>query len=415
MDATVDRVKSRSGGARTKAALWWLLPLAVMLGFGGVAWSRIRQVRLDAELIRAIKARNTPNVEASLRRGANPTTVDIRELKLDSMGAYWQLVLGRSAKDDAALSAIQIAYKQKYWDGVEVLVRYGESPAHVRMSKGSVLLLDAARSGATACCLTLIRHGVDPNVRDESGFTALMEAAGACRDQTILALLAAGADPRIRAKFGRTVLTSAGGCETDTVRSLLDRGADVNAEDPYNTPLSAAAACDAPETVRLLIERGAKVNLRPRMGPSPLAAAARSQDDRLVSMLLKAGAVANEKSEMVPLKEAFWDTQQTNCKVLELLLQGGADPDVRGESDATPLTLAIGSAQPHAVAILLKHGASLTQTDGEQMTPLDRVYDALGDCNTPDRHKKLGAILKMLQASGAKRASQIQPGARAKE
>lgn len=383
---------------------WWILPIAIVGVIGGMAWSRIRQVRLDAELIRAIKAGNTKGVEAALHNGAMPTTVDRLELKLDSIGAYWGLVMGGSPKEQAGSPAIQIAYDQKYWDGVEALVRHGEAPGRIRVAKGRVLLLEASALGATTCCRTLVQHGVDPNVRAEWGDTAMILAAEAGHDETVLALLALGGDFKAHAKFGRTVLTTgAGKCRTETIMTLLDVGADANAMDVYHTPLSAAAEGEKVQTMQLLLDRGAKVNGRPRSGLSALAQAARSGDPDSVELLVRAGAKADERGQESPLIQAMAD-KEVDLEVVRLLLDNWANPNVSGESDVTPLQLAIEYGRADLVKELLRHGARVNTIDSEQMTPLDMAEYILRRGSQSANPK----IVVLLKAAGGRHASEIR-------
>jgi uncharacterized protein len=84
-------------------------------------------------------------------------------------------------------------------------------------------------------------------------------------------------------------------------------------------------------------------------------------------------------------------------EILRLLLSFGADPDQRGLNDYTPLHMAVAVRQPLAVQILLDGGA-----DPDLRTRID-------ECQTPAEMAK-GAGLAAIAAMIARKGQPLRPG-----
>lgn len=118
------------------------------------------------------------------------------------------------------------------------------------------------------------------------------------------------------AYFGRTPLHLAVvNSRHDLVNMLIESGADVSARDQYgNTPLHLAAFCHRRQMARVLLSKGASVNARNGQGSTPLH----------VAVFVKA-----------PLD------------VTQVLIDGGADPDLPDNRGRSALDLARERAPAH--------------------------------------------------------------------
>ncbi len=172
-----------------------------------------------------------------------------------------------------------------------------------------------------------------------------------------------------------------------------------------NTPLMSAAMFGKPAIVRLLLAKGADPNAKSpdfegnalnvafsRMNgmtllgrdddPTP---AKRAQAMAVVKALLDAGANPNipvkiATQSMTPLMQA---SQAGMADLVQLLLEGGADPNVTNAGRYTALDYAVDRPPPYmsstdadrlaAVEALLKAGAKVNRSGADKVTPIERA------------------------------------------
>ena len=121
----------------------------------------------------------------------------------------------------------------------------------------------------------------------------------------------------------------------DECELLLEEGDDINLQEPEEgwTALGVACLTDSVEMARYLIEKGAAIDLGPA-GTPPLIVALLREHSGLVEMLVSKGADVNIRGskEMTPLFAAAITGNRKNC---ELLLKSGADPGAKSEDGLT--------------------------------------------------------------------------------
>ena len=208
-------------------------------------------------------------------------------------------------------------------------------------------------------------------------------------------LLSAGANVDVRDSSGESALQLAASLgNVDVVRRLLDQGADPNALGRDTTPLGVAAYQGDPEIVALLLSRGADSNRavpgsrRERHGTPlsmalmPVSGAPQRNDDvrrlRVVSLLLDAGADVDLRDRqgrtLLHVVAAHGD-----LKAAELLLSRGAAINVVDAQGSTPLHLAVREGHAAVAAQLLDRGADVRVKAGDGTTPLDLAARDPGD------------------------------------
>lgn len=176
-------------------------------------------------------------------------------------------------------------------------------------SNGKTALMAAARNGDNERIKALLENGADVNERNNNGGTPIMYAALSGQPRTVSLLIENHANVDAVAGNGWTALMIASvKGYVDVAGLLLRHGADPNQGDVYAwTPLMRAAYENRPGIVELLATRdNTRVNQRGENGVTALHLA----------------------------------VLQGNVDIVKLLLAQGADPEIKDNSDRTPLDFA---------------------------------------------------------------------------
>lgn len=215
----------------------------------------------------------------------------------------------------------------------------------------------AATAGDRDAIDKLIALGLSVHSVDHQGADALLRAAGCGHAALVQFLLDRGADPAQAAPSGATPLSAAVSARRDAVvEILLARGVSADQRLPGGgTVLMIAASLGYPEIVACLLANKAVVNLADERGTRALHVAAQST------------FAANDPERAL--------------RVLEILLENGADPNAPNAAGQTALLLMLGArAEPGSAAdqkhllaaqrVLLKHGADINRQDQRGVSAL---------------------------------------------
>ncbi|GBG26226.1 Ankyrin repeat and KH domain-containing protein 1 [Hondaea fermentalgiana] len=138
---------------------------------------------------------------------------------------------------------------------------------------------------------------------------------------------------------------------------LTEFGADVNLSDSWgNTALYYACLKRRPILVEALLKRGADVNYENEYsGETALACASTIQAYRCAQILLENGArPRNDATAFL-----FMCMEENKLELTQLLVERGADLDVWGDDDITPLMLASASGMLDLIILFLESGANV--------------------------------------------------------
>ncbi|KDQ16399.1 hypothetical protein BOTBODRAFT_130203, partial [Botryobasidium botryosum FD-172 SS1] len=226
---------------------------------------------------------------------------------------------------------------------------------------------------------SLLAAGADMDAKDDDGDTPLSLAYREGRPYCVRALVDAGADPSISGEWGAPTPTfvvelirNPDGAEV--VANVLAAGAGVNAKDDRGyTLLDRAAFCGSPSAVRALLDAGADPNVETNL-PSLCSAAVLMKSDggeKAVVALLSAGADVDmhsfyDKRGPSPLHGA---SERGYASTVRLLLESGADPDLRNRGGQRALHVAL-PGRDCTVSALLEAGADPNARDNQEETPL---------------------------------------------
>jgi ankyrin repeat protein len=195
---------------------------------------------------------------------------------------------------------------------------------------------------------TLPLHAqVAPSATQIAAYSGLHRAAHDDDTAEIARLVAAGADLEARDDRGRTPVHVAAFASNDAaLRALADAGADMNAlEGQAYDVVTIAAVADDPDLMSLAIDLGNDPGLTtsPYDGTA-LIAAAHLGHDEVVRRLIAAGAPLDHVNNLgwTALIEAviLGDGGPRHQRVVEALLEAGADRDLADRQGRTPLDLA---------------------------------------------------------------------------
>ena len=68
------------------------------------------------------------------------------------------------------------------------------------------------------------------------------------------------------------------------------------------------------------------------------------------------------------------DKSHTSVRIVQLLIEHGADIHAQGDDHSTPLHMASNAANAGAVQLLIQHGADVNVRNGSHLTPLLRAF-----------------------------------------
>ena len=284
-----------------------------------------------------------------------------------------------NAADDHGVTALSLACLNGNAAVVEMLLAAGADANAARVN-GETPLMTAAQVGNVDVARALLAAGADPNATESTlEQTALMRAVAENQTPVAHLLIETGASVSARSKNDFTpLLFAAQQGNVDAAGLLLSAGADVNESAPdgigghtnamarYVPDTDAAALLVAIDSghadmARFLLERGADAN-HAGAGRTALHAAVQRKMPDLATALLEHGADPNARLErrlpfvsrritlnngLAPsnigatpflLAASFGD-----LKMMQILLNGGADPMRQTDDGTTALMVAAGA------------------------------------------------------------------------
>jgi len=236
-------------------------------------------------------------------------------------------------------------------------------------------LHDAVHSANEAIIKMLVEAGADVNRQDSDGRTALDMYVGFAHEHwpnakdvaVVELLLARGARVDIKDQWGRSPIDGAlARSRPDLVKVLLAK--------VMNMTIHQAAYVGQWGRIEPLLDNGADINEKDGEGRTPLyhAACLGNQVDVVRHLLARGANVNLGDKTFTPLYGAVYHSHYDVAKVL---IDNGADVNVRQHEGMTPLHLAIEFSYTQnptdIIEYLLAHGARADLRDNQGNTPLD--------------------------------------------
>jgi len=278
---------------------------------------------------------------------------------------------GAALAVDTSNVPLVTAAKQGNRDAVRSLLN-GIPQKVIAGPEGTAALVWAISRNDAEMADLLLRAGADVKAANEFGATPLYAAAANPDAAIAKKLLAAGADPNTALLSGETPLMEAAGRgNLETVRALLAAKANANAKDAKGgqTALMWAAEQRQATVVDELVRSGADVNVGSKSGFTALMFAAQQGDVDTARILIRAGAKPNDAQPNTKLTPIMIASAMVHPKMVELLLDNGANPNVVEWMGYAPLGWVVRDSHygidlankdriVEVVKLLLAHGAN---------------------------------------------------------
>ncbi|KAF4810450.1 Ankyrin-3 [Colletotrichum tropicale] len=277
------------------------------------------------------------------------------------------------AGESKQLEEFNFTYLQR-----EVLLRnyinvYGAQRSDLNASDihSWTLLHYAARIRNWTGIYQLIEAGANVNSIDVNGYTPLHYACqysmevdrdAEDRERTINQLIRGGADVNSQGRDGMAPLhyASMEGNE-DVASMLIVAGANIDITDASgSTPLIWAVRKGALGCVQSLWKISNK-RLRDNQGRTALHLAALNGMADVVEWLITKGGADKEARDLMKYRPLHWAASNGHKKIVDLLINKGAEKDAKTPSGFTPLHCAAEYGHTHVLALLLKHGLGINE------------------------------------------------------
>jgi ankyrin repeat protein len=402
-----------------------------------------------------------------LDAGANPNAVDLTGETVLMTAARTgvpealQLLIDRGANVNAVdpefqQTALMLAVREHHAQAVKILIERGaELNARTRVGPTPAFRPPCKGTGCGSEGVGINRGGVPDRGQRPAitgGMTPLLYAARDGRLEEARALVAAGAivtlaDPNDITPLLMAILND----HLEVAAFLLDRGADVNAADFWGrTPLWAAVDLRnmdldhgidkgvdrAPvfDFIKLLLDRGADVNARTKeyhpgrrwlyslgdvswvdmTGQTAFLRAALSGDTKVMRLLLERGADPNiptlaGTTALMAAAGVNWTVAQTFTwskeallEAVKICLEHGADVNATNSMGLTAIMGAANRGSDDIIQFLVDHGARLDVKDASGRTPVTWAEGVFLASVGAERKPSSVALLQKLMESGKK-------------
>ena len=356
-------------------------------------------------------------VKELLQRNADPNVADVNKsspLHAASIAGNLAMVKALvgfgadvSKSDDSQVSPLHHAAKSGHIDIVRHLLEAGAEFGAINAS-GQTPLHIAVSQRYFDVVAALLAKKANPDTRGKQGWTALHFAVSGKNIETriIMQLLQSNVDVHASNDGGSTALFLAAESGSEAaVKILLDAGGKVNAKNTANsTPIHRAAQEGYLAVVKLLMEAGANPLAKKRHGITPLQLALENSHFDVAAELLE--PVESELPSIDDYEETLYSLAQVGFeegikkalnyplrnfergdprynqsplshaaengheRVVQILLDKGADPNLADKSGRTALLWAVLNDHRAVAEQLLARGADVQGRDHDQWTAL---------------------------------------------
>ncbi|KAE8379031.1 ankyrin repeat-containing domain protein [Aspergillus bertholletiae] len=289
----------------------------------------------------------------------------------DNRGDIFALLLASGA-DPNVMASEWPAWKCVTHFRTHLLPDLVDAGADLHQPPGIVEMAVQVNNGEAAQWL-LEHGGANPNDRNEQGHTALTTAIRDNNVELLTLLLAHGADPNQRGQDWPVCMAVR---SPALLQQILPAVTDLAA---HKGVMELAVLANQLDSIKLLLAAGASVEYKNGGVFSPLTTALREGHEDIVRFLLnEGGADPNAPGEHLPIVKAVRRCDDGDFKMIELLLEKGADPN-KTYREWNAIMQAIENRDLRLLRLLIEKGGGvdLEQKDETGKTVMEMV-DASG-------------------------------------
>lgn len=291
---------------------------------------------------------------------------------------------------------------------LEVLLKHGADP-NTRDDQQWTPLHHAVINGKIAAVTMLLRHGADLNCRFDDEGLPLEQAVLRGDDKVIAALIEGGADTNAIGRNAYTILhraVSSPYAGTSLVYVLISRGADVDAQNDFGaTALHDASNSGNIGAVVALLMNGADTSIADNRGATALAKAVRGKQTEAVEILLKYGADPNASEGRAAKVRLVFDVALVANEVepIKTLLIHGADAASGGYPGAPSQSQVRRECRADLLQILSQVLAVKASLETQKMEPLSEqpAYSQAGAKSSTELLDRLNKMTDWFKSEGA--------------
>ncbi|KUI62492.1 Serine/threonine-protein phosphatase 6 regulatory ankyrin repeat subunit B [Cytospora mali] len=291
-------------------------------------------------------------------------------------GSIVSLLLDKGeAKDDLSgwkgPEALLLAAEKGYTNIVELLLNNNVNLNFVNSVNQTAMAL-AAANGYKAIVKLLLERKADSTIKDNHDRTALHHAAWGGYEDVVKILLKHNADLSALDKRGQSALhLAAERASEEVVKKLLDKRPNANAKsNDGQTALHRAAWGGSHKVVTLLLNNGGDPSIRDKSGNRPWQVAAEKGHNLIVEALVRDEKILAD-DRILARKGLLFAAEKGYVDIARLLLNKGADADMKDDNGLTPLHWAMKRGDQALVNLLVDEGeATVNALDKERRTPL---------------------------------------------
>lgn len=247
---------------------------------------------------------------------------------------------------------------------VEELISLGADINATRIGGGRTALMYAAEFEKLDVVKFLLSAKARYDIRDKYGYSAFLHAAETGNTELINEFLKLPIDINEETKDGDTALILVAGTGNDEiVKTLVDRGAVIDHIGFLGrTPLTEAISSKKYATAKLLLDLGAKPDLVIDTYTAPLHHVIDPNGDvekevELIKLLAVNKTIINLQNPISKKTVLFESVRRKRFEAVKILLERGADPNIRDYHGRTALRYAKYAKDEKIVKLLLEYGA----------------------------------------------------------